>query len=94
MERRGVPTATLTTDEFAALAKRECGSLGLPEMPLVMLPHPTSSLSGADAVARAEEAVDEVVRIITENAESLAEAYAVKDYAAAKRAFRAKQVFR
>lgn len=94
MERRGVPTATLTTDEFASLAKRECGSLGLPEMPLVVLPHPTSSLLGPDAEARAKEAVNEVVRIITENAISLAEAYAEKEYAAPKRAFRAKQVFR
>lgn len=93
MERRGVPTATLTTDEFAALAKRECGSLGLPEMPLVVLPHPTSSLPGPDAEARAEEAAGEVVRVITENAETLAEAYAAKEYTAPKRAFRAKQVF-
>ena len=62
-------------------------------MPLVVLPHPTSSLLGPDAEARAEEAVSEVVRIITENAEALAEEYAAKEYAAPKRAFRAKQVF-
>ncbi|HBK78135.1 MAG TPA: hypothetical protein DDZ83_00335 [Nitrospinae bacterium] len=59
-----------------------------------MLPHPTSSLLGPDAEARAKDAVSEVVRIITENARSLAEAYAAKEYAAPKRAFRAKQVFK
>lgn len=59
-----------------------------------MLPHPTSSLLGPDAEARAKDAVSEVARIITENARSLAEAYAAKEYAAPKRAFRAKQVFK
>ena len=67
---------------------------GPDERALVVLPHPTNSLLGPDAEARAKDAVSEVVRIITENARSLAEAYAAKEYAAPKRAFRAKQVFK
>ena len=34
-------------------------------MPLVVLPHPTSSLLGPDAEARAKDAVSEVARIIS-----------------------------
>lgn len=93
MERRGIPTATLCTDEFAALAKRECGSLGLPEMPLIVLPHPTSALLGSDAQAKAREVVGEVVHVLTAHADKLASEYAEKSYAPPKRAFRAKQVF-
>ncbi len=93
MERRGIPTATLCTDEFAALAKRECGSLGLPDMPLVILPHPTSALLGEEARARARDVVNEVAHVLTQNAQKLADEYNNKEYPAPKRKFRAKQVF-
>ncbi|ETX09032.1 MAG: hypothetical protein ETSY2_01870 [Candidatus Entotheonella gemina] len=86
-----MPTATLCTDEFAALTKRECGTLGLPEMPLAVLPHPTSALLGEAAQAKAREAVQEVGYILTGEADELAEVYMNKIYPAPKRAFRAAQ---
>ncbi len=86
-----MPTATLCTDEFAALAKRECGTLGLPEMPLAVLPHPTSALLGEAAQAKAREVVQEVGHILTGEREALAAVYMDKSYPAPKRAFRAGQ---
>ena len=86
-----MPTATLCTDEFAALAKRECGTLGLPEMPLAVLPHPTSALLGEAAQAKAREVVQEVGHILTTEADALAAEYMNKIYPAPKRAFRAGQ---
>ncbi len=86
-----MPAATLCTDEFAALAKRECGTLGLPEMPLVALPHPTSALLGEAAQAKAREVVQEIGYILTGATEALAAAYMNKIYPAPKRAFRAGQ---
>lgn len=87
-----MPTATLCTDEFAALAQRECGSLGLPDMPLVVLPHPTSALLGGAAQAKAREVVEEVGHILTCEADELSAAYMDKVYPAPKRAFRAPAV--
>ncbi len=84
-----MPTATLCTDEFAALAQRECSSLGLPEMPLVVLPHPTSALLSETAQAKAREVVEEVSHILTDEAEALSAAYIDKVYPAPKRVFRA-----
>jgi len=75
------------------LAKRECGSLGLPDMPLVVLPHPTSALLGEEARAKAREVVNEVAHVLTQNAPKLAAEYNKKIYPAPKRKFRAKQVF-
>lgn len=86
-----MPTATLCTDEFAALAKRECATLGLPEMPLAVLPHPTSALLGEAVQAKAREIVQEVGYILTEQTEALAAAYIDKIYPVPKRVFRAGQ---
>lgn len=86
-----MPTATLCTDEFAALAQRECGTLGLPDMPLVALPHPTSALMGEAAQAKAREVVQEVSHILTCEASALSATYMNKVYPAPKRAFRASQ---
>ncbi len=87
-----MPTATLCTDEFAALATRECSSLGMPAMPLVMLPHPTSALLGEDARVKAREVVHEIIHILTQDASALAVEYAGKSYPLPKRSFRAKQL--
>ncbi len=84
-----MPTATLCTDEFAALAKRECATLGLPEMPLAVLPHPTSALLGEAAQAKAREVVREVGHILTHDTDALAAEYLEKVYPAPKRIFRA-----
>ena len=75
------------------MAKRECGSLGLPDMPLAVLPHPTSILLGEEAQAKARQVVHEISHILTHDAVELAAEYAAKEYPAPKRAFRAKQQF-
>ena len=93
MEKQSIPTATLCTDEFAALAKQECASLGLPEMPLIILPHPISALLDEDAQVIALEAANEVIHVLTRDAEKLAAEYNEKKYPMPRRTVRAKQVF-
>ena len=65
----------------------------MPDMPLIVLPHPTSALSGTDAQAKAREAVDEVVHVLTQDASALSAEYAERIYPPPKRAFRAQQRF-
>lgn len=75
------------------MGKRECRSLGLPDMPLIVLPHPTSALIGKEAEAKAHEVVDEIAYVLTQARSILSAAYAERIYAPPKRAFRARQLF-
>lgn len=83
----------MCTDEFAALGKRECGSLGMPDMPLIVLPHPTSTLPGAAAQARAREVVDEIIAVLTLPRRTLSARYGERIYPPPKRVLQTRQVF-
>jgi hypothetical protein len=60
-----VPTVTIVTDEFAALAKTESSVRGLSELPLVEIPHPVGSVSLESLRALALGAVDSIVAALT-----------------------------
>lgn len=60
-------------------------SLGLPGMPLVVLPHPTSTLGRAEAQCKAQAVVADIVDVLTQDATVLAAAYATRAYAAPQR---------
>lgn len=62
-------------------------------MPLIVLPHPTSALVGAEAEAKAREVVDEIVYVLTRERSVLSAEYVKRIYAPPKRAFRARQMF-
>jgi hypothetical protein len=40
LEQRGVPTATMGTFEFEALARLEAANRGIADLPLALVPHP------------------------------------------------------
>jgi len=40
LEKEGVPTAVIGTDEFLSLGKLESRSRGLPDLPFVITKHP------------------------------------------------------
>lgn len=39
LEQRGVPTVTFVTEPFVGAARAVARSLGLPDLPLVVIPH-------------------------------------------------------
>ena len=65
MENAAVPTATLVTDEFLALAKTESLTRGLGDLPLVELPHPVGSVSLDILRSLAALTIDHIVSILT-----------------------------
>jgi hypothetical protein len=65
LERRGVPTAVICTDEFVASARAQAAICGDPDYPFVVVPHPIGSLAPAELRARARAAVDQVIAILT-----------------------------
>lgn len=60
-----MPTATVCTNEFASLARQTAASLGLPSLPLVVIPHPLSGLDPPQVQAKAEQAVEDIIRALT-----------------------------
>jgi hypothetical protein len=56
---------TLCTPPFRTLAFRRRESLGMPEQPVVFLPHPMMTRTPAEIEAIADQALDEVVKSLT-----------------------------
>ena len=62
MERRGIPTVTVVTTKFAAMAREEARYMGAEGLPLLVIPHPLEGLLRAA-----------IERVVAEQAELLEE---------------------
>jgi hypothetical protein len=65
MEARGVPTVMMCTDEFSQLGRNEAESLGLPYLPIALVPHPLGGQKPEQIAKKADFSVDQVVAIAT-----------------------------
>lgn len=65
MEIRGVPTVMVCTDEFSQLGRNEAESLGLPYLPIALVPHPLGGQKQGQILERAEKSIDQVIAIAT-----------------------------
>jgi hypothetical protein len=65
LEKMGIPTATIVTDEFLTLAKTECSTRGMSELPLVEVPHPVGAIFIEALKSVAEGAVESIIASIT-----------------------------
>lgn len=61
IERLGVPTASLYTKVFEPLARSVRTSDGIPDLPLVIMPHPLNSLSDEEIRSASRAAVPVIV---------------------------------
>jgi hypothetical protein len=75
LERAGIPTALVCSDEFAPLARAESRACGMGGQPLVVLPHPLADNRPHEVARKAAAIFDEVVAVLTEPAERLVERY-------------------
>jgi hypothetical protein len=64
LEKEGVPTAVIGTDEFLSLGKLESRSRGLPDLPFVITKHPLGGLREPDVLAKAASLVADTVRAV------------------------------
>lgn len=67
LEQRGVATITLCTTHFAGLAAAVMRGANMPrlaELGMVILPHPLAELRPDAVIARAEEALPQVERLL------------------------------
>ena len=65
LEQRGVPTATMGTLEFEALARLEARNRGIEALPLALVPHPLGGIHDEEVVKKADLAVDAVLAAVT-----------------------------
>lgn len=75
LERRGVPTATVNSDAFVVLGQMEAVSLGVPGLPIVMVPHPMGDVDAATVAQRASDTVDQVLQVLTIHRDELEARY-------------------
>ena len=65
LERRGVPTAVICTEEFVSSAKAQAAISGNRDYPFVVVSHPIGNLTRAELRGRAAIAIPQVIAILT-----------------------------
>lgn len=79
MEKRGIPVATVCSDEFYSLGKAEAQCLGMPGLPIAVVPHPVAKLLADEVAAMASGVVDEIIRIWQADADDLRAEFKAKE---------------
>ena len=64
LEKQGVPTAVICTEPFVSSARAMSAIGGIPDYPVVVLPHPLGSLNAEVLRAKAVQAAPEVLQIL------------------------------
>ena len=65
LERRGVATVTVCSHLFQRLGNVERRSLGMPDLPMAIAPHPIGGVAAATAVTKADDLFKIVVEGLT-----------------------------
>ena len=69
LRKRGLVTAVICSDPFLKLGKTQARVFGVPDLPLVMIPHPLGGLTLDEVRGRADVAIPQVVNLIQEQAQ-------------------------
>ncbi len=80
------------TEEFAALGRAEADALGMPGMPLVVIPHPMDRLKKEEVREIAEKALKQIMYVLTQPSQELSAEYKEK-YHPSKGIFKRKGIF-
>ncbi len=64
MHKRGLVAAVICSDPFRTLGKTQSRVFGVPDLPLVMIPHPLGGLSIEQVQGRALAAIPQVIELI------------------------------
>jgi hypothetical protein len=89
VEKRGIPTVTVSSNQFLSLAKSTVKSTGIPEMAFVEVEHPVGMIPQEEVRAKADKAFPEIVRMATKwKPTAVASAAAKKPYPAERIKFK------
>ena len=65
LDRAGIPAATICTDHFIATGQATAAVWGVPDYPVIYMPHPLSTLTDAEIQAAAYNLVEQVVSVLS-----------------------------
>ena len=57
---------TICSTRFETLARTTATGLGMPDLPLVILPHPVGGISAEEVIAKADGILDKVIARLVE----------------------------
>jgi hypothetical protein len=66
LRKRGLAAALICSEPFVKLGKTQARVLGIPDLPLVLIPHPLGGLALAKVQERANVAIPQVADLIRE----------------------------
>ena len=64
LDRAGIPAATICTDHFINTSEATATVWGVPEYPVIYMPHPLSALNDDEIQAQAQQLVAQAVNIL------------------------------
>ena len=64
LRKRGLATAVIVSEPFLELGKTQARVFGVPDLPLLVIPHPLGGLSLEQVEGRAQHALLQVLKII------------------------------
>jgi hypothetical protein len=64
LDRAGIPAATICTDHFVNTSEATATVWGVPEYPVIYMPHPLSALNDDEIQAQAQQLVARAVNIV------------------------------
>ena len=64
LRKRGLTTAVICSEPFLKLGKNQARVFGVPDLPLLLIPHPLGGLSLEQVEGRAQHAIPQIVELI------------------------------
>ena len=68
LRKRGLVTAVVCSNAFLKLGETQAKVFGVPDLPLLVIPHPLGGLDLESVRGRAEAATPQLVKVIQEHA--------------------------
>lgn len=65
LEKSGKPTVVIVTNRFEFLARTTVKSLDMPQLPLVIVPHPVGGLRAEEVREKADRIINNIVAVLT-----------------------------
>ena len=69
LRKRGLVTAVICSEPFLKLGKNQSRVFGVPDLPLLLIPHPLGGLDLEGVKGRAQHAIPQVVELIKKDLE-------------------------
>jgi hypothetical protein len=69
LRKRGLTTAVIVSGPFLKLGQSQARVFGVPDLPLIEIPHPLGGLAIEQVKARADHAVPQFVKLLKEKSQ-------------------------